>query len=104
MIILEIAGLWTLGLFVYLARCRRRLLYACTELFIALAMIVLVLRPATNELLVVGPSWWGWPLSEFIGIVLAIYLMVSALDEIEKELPPQMRAKWRAIAYPKGER
>jgi len=44
-------------------------------------------------------SWQGWFLSKGVGALAGIYVMVRGLDNIEKGLPPKMRAKWVSTFY-----
>jgi hypothetical protein len=46
---------------------------------------------ATYLVIEPGPSWWGWFLPKGLGISAGIYVMLRALDNIEKGWP---QSRW----------
>jgi hypothetical protein len=89
-----VAVVWILmtvvcGLLFYGLRCRYQFVYGLIELGAALIIISLTFFPQNNYLgLAAGPSWLGWFLSSGVGISAGIYVLVRALDNIEKGWPP----------------
>jgi hypothetical protein len=88
------------GLGFYLLRCRYQFVYGVIELCVALIIIILTFVPQATYLAIdpePGPlwwwpfSWWGWVLSKAVGISAGIYVMVRALDNIEKGWP---QSRW----------
>jgi hypothetical protein len=78
------------GLLFYRLRCCCQFVYGLIELGAALIIIFLTFVPQTSYLLLLGrPSWWGWLLSNAVGISAGIYVLMRALDNIEKGWPPR---------------
>jgi hypothetical protein len=88
-----------LGLFFYSLRCRQKLYYGALELIVALVIIYLTFHPPTTYLVTEEINWWGWALSRSVGFLAGVYVMVRALDNIEKGLPPHLRACWDRVFY-----
>jgi hypothetical protein len=77
----------------YWLRCRYLFAYGVIELGAALTIIFLTFVPqATYLMFEPGPSWWGLLLSKGVGISAGIYVMVRALDNIEKGWP---QSRWQ---------
>ena len=55
--------------------------------------------PQTPYLLYDEPSWWGKFLSQYLGYIAGVYVIVRGLDNIERGLSPAERSKWRPIFY-----
>jgi hypothetical protein len=90
-----VAAVWILmtivgGLLFYGLRCRYQFVYGLIELGAALTIIFLTFLPQTPSYLELAeqPSWWGSFLSQGVGISAGIYVLVRALDNIEKGWPP----------------
>ena len=79
------------GLLFYGLRCRYQFVYGLIELGAALIIIFLTFVPQGPAYLEVmsQPSLWGSLLSKAVGVSAGIYVMVRALDNIEKGWPPR---------------
>jgi hypothetical protein len=90
------------GLFLYALRCRQKLYYGVLELMVAFVIIFLMFHPPIINLADLEPPYWKyWLLSKSVGLLAGVYVMVRALDNIEKGLPPHLRAIWSRVFYGK---
>jgi len=96
---LTFLGVSAAGLFAYFVRCRSLFWFGIGEIAVSLALATLIVHPATSPLLIEEPSWWAFPLSRGVAIILAVYVLVRGLDNVEKGLRPIARARWRRIFY-----
>ena len=91
-----------LGFFFYGLRCRHKLYYGLLELIVAFVIIFLTFHPPIINLADLEPPWWKyWLLSRSVGFLAGVYVMVRALDNIGKGLPPHLRAIWDRLFYGK---
>ena len=93
------ANVWMLatiasGFCFYALRCCQILWYGIVEFVVSLVVIYLTFHPPTTNLILEEVNWWGLDLSRAVGVLAGVYLMVRALDNIEKGLPPVLRANW----------
>jgi hypothetical protein len=103
-IILAFVGVSAAGLFAYFLRCRSLFWFGIGEIAVSFALVALIVQPPISALLVEEPSWWAFPLSKGVAIVLAVYVMVRGLDNVEQSLRPVARAIWRRIFYDEVQR
>ena len=89
------------GFFFYGLRCRLRLCYGVLELMVAFVIIYLTFHPLRINLADLEPPLSNWLLSKSVGFLAGIYVMIRALDNIEKGLPPYLRANWHRVFYGK---
>ena len=105
-LITHMANVWVLitigvGFFFYGLRCRLRLCYGVLELMVAFIIIYLTFHPLRINLADLEPPLWDWLLSKSVGFLAGVYVMIRALDNIEKGLPPHLRASWHRVFYRK---
>jgi hypothetical protein len=89
------------GCFFYGLRCRLRLCYGLLELMVAFIIIYLTFHPLRINLADLEPPLSNWLLSKSVGFLAGVYIMIRALDNIEKGLPPHLRASWHRVFYGK---
>jgi hypothetical protein len=90
------------GFAFYALRCRQRLCYGVLELMVSLVIFYLTFHPPYINLVVDKPTFSSWLLSQGVGLLAGVYVMVRGLANIEKGLPPQLRVSWDRVFYRKA--
>lgn len=91
------------GLFFYWLRCKAQFWYGLCEIVVAVIVIYVTFVPAATVLAADDTSFSGQLMSNAVGILAGIYILVRGMDNMDKDLPPNCRRIWNRL-FPKSVR